>query len=173
MNMDYKEGCQYMVNLTNQLTSTDKKTFTIGELSITYPGYKNDGDYKLTIDGLAPRHEDIVKEIYNYTTSKNFNNVVNFLEDVYENGTNATIRDILPNYKNKLFWITLQEEINYPQPRYKGRKLPFQRFYEAALVHKEIINLNDVNDRTNNHGNRIPRLLKLTDIKVPSFYTWK
>lgn len=160
--------------MASQCPTGNKKTFMIGELSITYPGYKKVGDYRLSINGHAPSHTDIVYEIYNYTTANNFNNVVNFLDELYNNGTRVNINIIDEEYKHKIFWITLQEEINYPQPQYKGRRLPFQRFYEAALIHKGIITLEAVNSRTNNHGNQVPTLLELQTVPtivMPSFYT--
>ncbi|MBD2426505.1 hypothetical protein [Phormidium sp. FACHB-1136] len=32
---------------------------------------------------------------------------------------------------NSIFWIVLQEDINYPMPRFQGRKMPFARYLEA------------------------------------------
>lgn len=32
---------------------------------------------------------------------------------------------------SSIFWIVLQEDINYPMPTYQGRKMPFSRYLEA------------------------------------------
>lgn len=163
-----------MIKLAEDLPAGTTGAFEIGRLHISYPGYKEVGDYKLTIGGSAPLHTDIVTEICNFTDSTNFRLVVEFLDALYKNGTKSNLNIISPEFKHKIFWITLQEEINYPQPRYKGRKLPFQRFYEAALVHNTSITLSDVKARTNNHSSGVPQLYNLQsihDIIIPSFYT--
>lgn len=33
---------------------------------------------------------------------------------------------------HSMFWIVLQEDINYPMPKYEGRKMPFSRYMEAV-----------------------------------------
>jgi hypothetical protein len=139
-------------------------------LVITYPGYKKNGDYRLSENGKAPKHEDIVTEIFNFTTGENFNSVTNFLDDVYANGLYAVSNVFSKDFKEKIFWITLQEEINYPQPQYAGRRLSFQRFYEAALAKKGICSLQEVIERTNNFGKQKPVLFKCDGIIHPSFY---
>lgn len=159
-----------MTNLAQGLAPGQTNSFNVGNLVITYPGYKKIGDYKLTENSQAPKHTDIVSIIHTHTNASNFDTVVSFLEDVYLNGLHANSILINPAFKEKIFWITLQEEINYPQPRYAGRKLPFQRFFEAALIHKGLITLPLVCQRTNNHGGPKPTLLPLNGIIRPSFY---
>lgn len=174
MNLSYEEGYAYMLQLTKNLPAGTTGAFQIGRLNINYPGYKKVGDYKLTIGGSAPLHTDIVTEICSFTDSTNFRLVVQFLDALYINGTKSNLDIISPEFKHKIFWITLQEEINYPQPRYKGRKLPFQRFYEAALIHNTAITLLDVKARTNNHSSGVPPLYNLQNIPniiIPSFYS--
>jgi hypothetical protein len=78
---------------------------------------------------------------------------------------------INPAFKDKVFWITLQEEINYPQPKFFGRKLPFQRYFEATLIHTGCITLAQVKARTNNHGGARPELLSPNAIRIPDFYS--
>ena len=170
--MNYQEGVDYMKDLVSKLDKGKKSSITRGNLVINYPGRKDSYDYKLTINGVAPKHTDIVKEIYEYTNPKNFKDVVEFLDDVYTNGLNATSTVLPRAYVEKLFWITLQEEINYPQPTYKGRKLPFQRFYEGALASiVKKLHINKVFQRTNNHGVSAPVLYKVPNLPVPSFYS--
>ena len=129
--MNYAQGVVYMKDLTEK--NPLGGSFTVGGLLITYPGFKKSGDYKLTENGAAPRHTDIANAISQQTNANNFNDVVSFFEDVYANGLNATNITFSQAFKEKIYWITLQEEINYPQPRYKGRRLTFQRFFEASL----------------------------------------
>lgn len=43
-----------------------------------------------------------------------------------------------------IFWIVLQEDINYPMPRYQGRKMPFSRYLEALHCFESNHTLNEV-----------------------------
>lgn len=170
--MDYAAGAAYMRELVNALKAAGKPygSFRVGTLTISYPGYKQPGDYRLSENGTAPKHTDIVAAINNFTNPANFNAVVSFLDDVYKNGLDATSAVFSKAFKEKIYWITLQEEINYPQPKYAGRKLPFQRFYEAALVKVGIGTLQQVIVRTNNHGTVRPALFNVGNNMKPSFY---
>jgi hypothetical protein len=170
--MTYPEGVRKMKKLVDELKQKGElsASFTFGNLLITYPGFKQHGDYKLTENGTAPKHTDVVMEIHAQTTAENFITVVRYLDDVYHNGLNAASTVFPPSFTEKLFWITLQEEINYPQPLKAGRKLPFQRFYEAALAKLGIIQLDKVLYRTNNHGRQKPVLLDVKQQRRPSFY---
>ena len=159
-----------MKGLVLKLEEGETKSFSIGELVINYPGYKKTGDYQLTINGIAPKHTEIVNEIYKATTSKNIDAIISFLDDVYTNGLNAKPIVFSKECIEKRFWITLQEEINYPQPKYRGRKLPFQRFYEAALAKMKNIDVKKIETRTNNHGSGVPKLFKVINYAIPSFY---
>ena len=168
--MDYVAGINRMVNLIQALAAGQQQLFNVGTLLITYPGYKKPGDYKLSENGQAPKHTDIVNLINTHTNAGNLNSVITFLDDVYLNGLHATATLINPQFKEKIFWITLLEEIIYPQPRFAGRKLPFQRYFEAALIHRGLNTLADVYKRTNNHGGSRPPLLKLSGVTIPCFY---
>lgn len=170
--MDYAQGAAYMRGLVNALQATGKQvaSFQAGKLLISYPGYKQLGDYRLSENGVAPKHTDIVIAINNFTDAANFDAVVNFLDNVYINGLNASSAVFSKAFKEKLYWITLQEEINYPQPKYAGRKLPFQRFYEGALAKAGVCTLQQVIVRTNNHGTVRPTLLEAGNKMKPSFY---
>lgn len=170
--MKYPEGVQHMKHLYAKLGQGQKSFFTIGDLVINYPGYKENGDYQLTINGTAPKHTDIVSKFYNATNLQNSNEIIAFLDDVYINGLNTTSTVFTRTFVEKIYWITLQEEINYPQPRCKGRKLPFQRFYEGILAKiSPRLTLNTVLERTNNHGYRAPALFNIRNYPIPSFYT--
>lgn len=102
----------------------------IPDLVLYYPGYKKAvGDYKLTLLNIELKHSHICKAIFNYCSYQpNFpQKIAQVLKkEIYEKGINAkspspifgiTIQN--PRYdfeqfKTLLYWITLQEEINYP-----------------------------------------------------------
>jgi hypothetical protein len=48
---------------------------------------------------------------------------------------------------NSIFWIVLQEDINYPMPRYQGRKMPFSRYLEALYCFDSKHSLDEVIER--------------------------
>ncbi len=81
------------------------------------------------------------------------------------NGTTVTLEQL----KHIIYWVTLQKEINYPRPKCQGIILPFSRYIEAILSanHPEIITLEQVISRTNNHNGRVPPLLSLDQIPDP------
>jgi hypothetical protein len=43
-----------------------------------------------------------------------------------------------------IFWIVIQEDINYPMPRYQGRKMPFSRYLETLHCFEGSHTLNEV-----------------------------
>lgn len=171
--MNYSQGIEYMKKLAVELKEYGggAAAFRVGELIITYPGYKQNGDYKLRIGKeLVPRHTDMVKEIYQLTTKENFDQLSFFLEDVYLHGLDAQHNLFDKAFKEKLYWITLQEEINYPQPKRAGRSLSFMRYYEGALAKIGIIELEKVILRTAHRGQGRPPLINLKGIRRPRFY---
>lgn len=170
--MTYPQGVKHMTDLCNALEKNKKSHFTVGRLRIDYPGYKKKGDYRLSINGKAPTHINIVNGIYNMVTPQNFNDLKVALEDLYTNGLTSSNTFFTQAQKELIYWITLQEEINYPQPRYAGRKLPYQRFFEGALAKIGHLTLNNVHTRTNNHGGRRPVLFDCNSVNIvaPTFY---
>jgi hypothetical protein len=48
---------------------------------------------------------------------------------------------------SSIFWIVLQEDINYPMPKYQGRKMPFSRYLEALHCFESDHTLNEVISR--------------------------
>jgi len=48
---------------------------------------------------------------------------------------------------SSIFWIVLQEDINYPMPRYQGRKMPFSRYLEALHCFESNHTLDEVISR--------------------------
>jgi len=116
------------------------------EVVLYYPGYKEKvGDYKLIFYGEELKHSDVCQAIYDYCVRgcEYSKYMATVLKEIYENGLQADLRDdfrisILEKYynfeqfKTLLYWLTLQEEINYPLSMgYMSVKLPFSRYYEA------------------------------------------
>lgn len=168
--MNYQDGVEFMKDKASKLEPNQSDSFNVGSLTINYPGKKRPGDYRLTINGRAPTHTQVVLTIYKNTTAANFNDVVDFLDDLYTNGMKAKSTFFSKTFKELIFWITLQEEINYPLPKL-GRKLPFQRFYEGALAKvSKRVELESVLERTNNHGRSVPRKYPTDSFRKPSFY---
>lgn len=173
--MDYLNGIQYMKKLC-QLGSS---SFNVPNTNITiqYPGYKRNGDYKLLLNGNPPTHVDICCTLHNYIMQNpnEYTKISRLLEDVYQNGTNCIGNYNLQNYNadyliNLIFWMTLQDEINYPQPRKSGRKMPFCRYFEAIYCANFQANfsINNVIVRCNNRG-YIPNLYNNL-INLVNFY---
>lgn len=177
--MNYVEGVARMAALWDELTYEEQteeryrycRGFNVVNIRIEYPGKKlKRGDYRLRVNGYAPTHAVVVKEIYALTDTSNFYSVQCALEDVFLNGLYATTTFFSRSFIEKLYWITLQEEINYPYPK-QGRKLTYQRLYEAALVKIWNADLTLVLERTNNHGGRIPKLWKVDNWINHVFYS--
>lgn len=168
--MTYEEGVEFMKSLTTSDGITEN--FQYGKFTISYPGYKKRGDYKLTYTNSedAPKHTDVVDMLQALCTVQNRDQIVTDLEQIFHSGLNAKTVAIDNHLKNKIFWITLQEEINYPPPRYLGKRLPLQRFFEATLLCLNMITKEQLHDRTNNHGGGVPKLLILGTLSLPSFY---
>lgn len=171
LKMNYPEGVEFMKSISIK-GQTPVRHFIYDQYIITYPGYKKDGDYRLSYrdNNQAPKHTDVIDIIVANCTTGNRNQIVADLENIYTNGLRAQTQIIPDTIKNKIYWITLQEEINYPQPRFKGIKLPFQRFFEATLVCLGLIDIQTLYTRTNNHNGRVPSLLSTDGIHCPIFY---
>lgn len=169
--MNYTEGIEYMLSLSNK-----EGLFSPYEgIVIYYPGYKRKGDYRLTVEGgNAPRHETISRMLYDLINKNeySFQQLKDFLIDIYYNGTNTTYSSPNLQYlQNLIYWITLQEEINYPRNRgFAGINLAFCRFVEAIYSTQPYSNFNirTVQLRCNNHNGPRPALYPLID--APDFY---
>lgn len=169
--MNYSEGIEYMIQLCEQFGSFSP----YDGITINYPGYKKKGDYRLTInEGQAPTHSIICRHLYDLIENGDysFNDLTQFLSDIYSNGTNTRYTDNNLEYlQNLIYWITLQEEINYPRSRgFAGINLAFCRFFEAIFCTQQLndFNIQTVQMRCNNHGNNRPILYDL--VNPPDFY---
>ncbi|ULJ69306.1 hypothetical protein MIS45_00015 [Wielerella bovis] len=179
MNYNYEQGVEHMRTLVEKATNRNQYSNSFNtntNLIIQYPGHKRVGDYRLLthLDEPPPKHTDIVQIIFDMTNNENYLSMIQDLEEIYSAGLKAHTDTIPNDIKDLIFWITLQEEINYPPPR-MGRKLPFQRYFEAILAkqYPNIIKMQEVINRTNNHGGRTPSLLSNqfnNNIDFPIFY---
>lgn len=171
--MNYEQGISKMKSLANQSGSFEP----FKGITINYPGYKKPGDYKVSLEnGHVPTHGDISSLLNNLITSgtHTYEELKDFLIDVYQNGTTTNYTNsLLEELKHKIFWITLQEEINYPRSTGKaGINLPFCRYYEAIYcTHPESdFNFSDVRTRCTHDGQCKPALYSIPD--APLFYKY-
>lgn len=118
------------------------------QLAIRYPGYKtthNKCDYCVYLvdeDGEhSISHVEIMNDLYDKTTMQNFEHMKKYVEDVAQIGRNVEIENSLERTFDRgfsfeqltdlMFYIAIQEDINYPGERFQGRKMCFYRYLEA------------------------------------------
>lgn len=171
--INYEQGIKLMTSLSNETGAFEPHDGII----INYPGKKNSGDYRLSLkDSTVPTHAEISLRLHQLITSgaHTFDDLNDFLIDVYSNGTMTHYdSESLEELKHLIFWITLQEEINYPKSEgFAGINLPYCRFYEAIYSTQSPFDLTiqAVQDRCNNHGGPKPDLLTIPN--APCFYTY-
>ena len=145
---------------------------------LDYPGTKCSGDYCLKFNEKAFEHREmctfIVENIYKAANPKaKYDYWMELLSDVYENGTSKCTTLHNEDFLNKslVFWITLQEQINYPNKM--GRLHPFCRYAEAiGSTQTNAYSLNDLYPRINNTGTSPLTFDKLVFPNPPVFYNW-
>lgn len=161
--MNYTEGIQQMKNLIGQSGTLHPYE----DILISYPVRKKKGNYRVSIrNGQALTHPYICQILYNFiiNTEYTYDEMYDFLSDIYTNGTNSNYEDLtLRYYQHLIYWTTLQEEINYPRSIGKaGINLPFCRYYESIYaVNNQLFSIDDVIYRCNNHGNVKPPLYNI------------
>lgn len=178
--MTYSEGTKYMLSLyTDDMPQHSRTIETDYDcLTIKYPGYRGKGDYQVNYDNNPPSHQDICKYLYDLVkdSTESYRDIFMLLSDLYDNGTDILGQYLLMNTDadfliTLLFWMTLQDEINFPQPRCQGRRMPFSRYFEAihcAAFEDCSYTLSDVMRRCNNKGRGTPSPYPIKD--KPSFY---
>ena len=172
--MNFEQGLLYVKNYLLVKERVAKYTFKhypdskdSPQIELEYPGKLSKGDYKLNFVGKPLSHTDIVRDIYTFVLSNNENQllranyITNLLADIFEDGRSAETNFLysirvngqmlnMHQFKELVYWIVLQEDINYPRPKYMGVKLPLIRYIEAAIsaIHPEIITIDGVLGRT-------------------------
>lgn len=118
------------------------------KLAIRYPGYKTTQTkcdycvYLVDESGEHPiSHVEVMHDLYNKTTIHNFEYMRSYIEGVAIKGKNVEIPSLLLSdlgdgfsfevLTDLMVYIAIQEDINYPMPRYLGRTMCFFRYLEA------------------------------------------
>ena len=146
-------------------------------LAIRFPGYKTTKykcDYCVyLIDSekeKAISHTEIMQDLYDKTTVRNYLQIKKYVEEVAEIGIDIDAKkyrysDIdfsigfsFEELTQLMFYIAIQEDINYPEARYQGRKMCFYRYLEAIYckVHYNH-SIEQAKERAKNNG-YVPRL---------------
>lgn len=117
-------------------------------LGIRFPGYKTTNkkcDYCVCLvdknNEYPISHTEIMQDLYNKTTKDNYMDLKRYIEDVARvgnevkminyNGIDFNIGFSFQELSDLMFYIAIQEDINYPGVRYQGRKMCFYRYLEA------------------------------------------
>lgn len=118
-------------------------------IAIRYPGYKtksNRSDYCVyLVDEYGEHpisHVEIMNDLYQKTTPQNYELMKQFVEAVALYGKDIRIPEFLyeaeadgftfEELTSLMFYISIQEDINYPMPRYMGRTMCYFRYLEAV-----------------------------------------
>lgn len=157
-----------MRNLYNQMQNTAHHSnfhdlsHVVPGLVLEYPGNRVGrvvGDYRLSLDGYHPSHAEMVRAIHDYCLQdeRNADSMHRALRGLSTEGLdNINLLDSPFRIKHRvldglqfntlLYWLILQEDINYPRNRYMGVRMPLIRYVEAVISarHPELISLNVV-----------------------------
>jgi len=125
-----------------EVLSSDKK------IAIRFPGYKTKRDksdycvYLVDVNGEHPvSHVEIMRDLYAKTNVQNYELLIRYIEDVAVYGKEINIPYSLYQMDTGgftfeeltllMFYIAIQEDINYPMPRFMGRTMCYFRYLEA------------------------------------------
>ncbi|MCC8024867.1 MAG: hypothetical protein LIP16_06155 [Clostridium sp.] len=167
--LTYNEGIDFIKNIRRYTGEQTGDLSIYGDISIHYPGYKGRNDYRLSINGGgAPSHKEISRILYTAITEKgySFETMESFLEMTHRKGTSCNFDDAYLAYLNQLvFWVTLQEEINFPRSSgCAGINLAYCRYYEAIYsTRTKDFDIDQVYRRCDNRSQPKPPLYKLAD----------
>lgn len=176
-NLTYTQGIDYICNIRSYTGQNTGDLTLYEDISIHYPGYKGYHDYRLSIHGQGPpSHKKICEILYTAVTKKrySFETMEKFLEITHQNGTCCSFEDAYLRYLNYLiFWVTLQEEINFPRSSgYAGINLAYCRYYEAIYsTRTDDFTIEQVYQRCDNHGQSKPALFEIKN--ASSIYDYK
>lgn len=177
-----KDAKQMLMEKADELSGSEpfeSQTIIIcQEILLKYPGRLKHGDYVLRFNGEKYSHESLCRKMIKDINAapfpkKQYRKWMDLLEDVYENGTTNISDSDYSEFLNKslVFWITLQEEINYPKGM--GRKHPFCRYAEAiGSTQTSAYTFDDILPRIYNQGVNPRKFEKLVFPNCPKFYKW-
>ena len=173
--MNTAQGIQQIINL---ITANGSGKFKISQnCYVVYPGSKSSYDYKVyDSKGKMPTHTTMVIKLYNIVNTGifTFSTILQLLQDLYNIGSHVNYFNAkLDDLKLEIFWLSLQDEINFPSVYgYCGQRMPLSRYFKAIYCadssNRAPFNIDDVIKRTNNHGQRKPQ--KYAIPSPPNFY---
>ncbi len=200
--MTYEEAVSMMIEKGKVAATQGVEDYSIRfrpeskfpEITLEYPGYPNKrknngwkkiiGDYRMVIiDSVSNKritlsHFDMCKKLFELSKGK-YDTYWMFLDDICLHGTNieysqyALIQDA-EKLAAMLFWLTVQEDINYPRGAHnEGHYLSFYRFFEAVYAAEyDSKIMDDLENRCLQDDHRHPPLYNLGDAPHPSFYNF-
>ena len=150
-----KDGIQTALSHANIITDIYNKIVN-GDISISF-FYKElieiakngtlnipEIEQKLTYKSCKPS-AFLIKRVKKAHGKKKYNETGNSFD--------LTLEELFLSIK----WIVLQEDINYPMPRFEGRKMSFARYVEAIFVtQNNAHNLEEVIERALSHSKPLP-----------------
>ncbi len=181
-NLSYAEGRQLMIEVYNYCKRIGPCSFEVSDsITITSPGKKAVGDYRVEVNGRAYTHKEMCQRLYSYVVNGSMSpqKVKEYLEEIYENGIIQSRSDepLVNELKKQVFWISLQEDINYPMKRGRlGRKHPLFRYAEALILAQRSAGLGEaiLNVVYQNADCKYPKGIQLLDTEnviAPFYYT--
>ena len=187
--MPFTQNANYMRSLYVQMNSNiyhsnflDLTQYVPG-LRLEYPGNRERqvvGDYRLSLDGYHPSHPDIIYAIHNYCIQgeRYADSMHRALRELSVKGLDNTTLIEFPFEINNdrlqkpivltplefnffLYWLILQEDINYPRNAYMGVRMPLIRYVEAVISARrpKILEVDVVVANANRRGTPPPRFM--------------
>ncbi|TCI33880.1 hypothetical protein EVJ29_13410 [Exiguobacterium sp. SH4S7] len=177
--MPFAENISFMQGLYDEMPVRERHgnihslESQVPGLQLRYPGAlrgRQIGDYCLYLNAFAPSHIHVVRAIYAYCERQGADGaeaILCFLEDLATNGLAGTVDLPAPfelegheldgrQTRVLLYWLILQEDINYPRERYMGVRMPLIRYTEAVIAstHPALLGIATVVARTEARGGR-------------------
>lgn len=156
-----KELYKQMTN-TNHHSNIYDLSEVIPNLKLEYPGNrkgKKPGDYRLNLNGKIPKHPEFVRSIHSHCTKdpQNAKELHLSIRGLCSNGLDNKSLINQPfhfenytldgkQFNSLMYWLILQEDINYERPRKRGVRLPLTRYLEAIIsaVQPDLLNIEKV-----------------------------
>lgn len=183
--MPFTQNANFMRSLYVQMNSSiyhsnflDLTQYVPG-LRLEYPGNRKKqviGDYRLRLNGCHPSHPDIIRAIHDYCLQgeRHADSMHGALRELSVKGLdNTTLIEFPFEINNRLlnplefnfflYWLILQEDINYPRNTYMGVRMPLIRYVEAVISarHPTLLEVDVVvaNANPNRRGAPSPRFM--------------